>query len=101
MTTFAAIPTTYSGVQFRSRLEARWAAFYTAGLYCGHRTTFDLCAACSRPCLDHSDTGHSLCCQAPTSGSQVDVAPAIKVCWLEAGNVVQWKSPRTKKRARR
>ncbi len=28
MTTFAAIPTMYKGVQFRSRLEARWAAFF-------------------------------------------------------------------------
>ncbi len=28
MTTFAAIPTIYKGVQFRSRLEARWAAYW-------------------------------------------------------------------------
>lgn len=28
MPTFAAIPTMYAGVQFRSRLEARWAAFF-------------------------------------------------------------------------
>ena len=28
MTHFAAIPTMYNGVQFRSRLEARWAAFF-------------------------------------------------------------------------
>lgn len=28
MTQFAAIPTTYNDVQFRSRLEARWAAFF-------------------------------------------------------------------------
>ena len=27
-TKIAAIPTTYSGVVFRSRLEARWAAFF-------------------------------------------------------------------------
>jgi hypothetical protein len=26
--TYAAIPTVYAGVQFRSRLEARWAAFF-------------------------------------------------------------------------
>ena len=30
MTTFAAIPTTYSGHKFRSRLEARWAVFFDA-----------------------------------------------------------------------
>jgi hypothetical protein len=28
MTDFAAIPTIYKGIQFRSRLEARWAAFF-------------------------------------------------------------------------
>jgi hypothetical protein len=28
VTTFAAIPTMYRGVRFRSRLEARWAAFF-------------------------------------------------------------------------
>lgn len=28
MPTFAAIPTMYAGVQFRSRLEAKWAAFF-------------------------------------------------------------------------
>jgi hypothetical protein len=28
MATYAAIPTVYNGVQFRSRLEARWAAFF-------------------------------------------------------------------------
>ena len=26
--TIKAIPTTYAGVRFRSRLEARWAAFF-------------------------------------------------------------------------
>ncbi len=28
MTTIAAIPTVYKGIQFRSRLEAKWAAFF-------------------------------------------------------------------------
>ncbi len=30
MSTIAAIPTTYAGVEFRSRLEARWAVFFDA-----------------------------------------------------------------------
>ena len=28
MTTYSAIPTMYDGVRYRSRLEARWAAFF-------------------------------------------------------------------------
>lgn len=38
MTQFAAIPTMYNGVQFRSRLEARWAAFFDL---CGWRWEYE------------------------------------------------------------
>lgn len=42
MTQFAAIPTVYKGVQFRSRLEARWAAFFDAANLGWQYEPFDL-----------------------------------------------------------
>lgn len=36
--TIAAIPTTYAGIRFRSRLEARWAAFFDA---CGFAWAYE------------------------------------------------------------
>jgi hypothetical protein len=37
---YAAIPTTYNGVNFRSRLEARWAAFFDL---CGWKWQYEPC----------------------------------------------------------
>lgn len=42
MPTFAAIPTMYAGVQFRSRLEARWAAFFDLAGWRWEYEPFDL-----------------------------------------------------------
>jgi hypothetical protein len=39
---FAAIPTVYKGVQFRSRLEARWAAFFDLRRMAWEYEPFDL-----------------------------------------------------------
>ena len=39
---FQAIPTTYAGVRFRSRLEARWAAFFDLCRWRWSYETFDL-----------------------------------------------------------
>jgi hypothetical protein len=42
VTTFAAIPTMYAGIRFRSRLEAKWAAFFDAMQWRWQYEPFDL-----------------------------------------------------------
>lgn len=80
MSHIRAIPTLCNGVQFRSRLEAGWAAFFNA-----------------RPqSSDYFSIG-KLTDGAPGGDVQwIDVEAALRVkdadfLWSQAGNEVQWK----------
>jgi hypothetical protein len=76
------IPTVYGSVQFRSRLEAKWAAFFDAmggphRPYIGMGTGEDYTEAEGRPI-------NGFC-----GYKKMDAA------WLAAGNAVQWRGPGT------
>ena len=87
----AAIPTTYKGIRFRSRLEARWAAMFDI---CGWRWEYEpldlpgwipdfLIHTKTLPLLGDGDR---FWCKLSI--------PSVTTLWREASNRTQWKAPR-------
>ncbi|MBY0490609.1 MAG: hypothetical protein K2R93_12275 [Gemmatimonadaceae bacterium] len=70
--TIKAHPTTYAGVRFRSRLEARWAAFFDLAQWKWQYEPIDL-AGWSPDFLVQIPCGHSEC--PPTHDLYVEVKP--------------------------